>query len=67
MSAENAPSPKMTQRDDQHVMPWHIAPGDDGLLRDAILVATMNGQEMLTISLHVATTPAEIEVRRDVA
>ncbi len=58
---------KMTQRDDQHVMPWHIAAGNDGLLRDAILVATMDGEEMLTISLHVATTPAGMEVRRDVA
>ena len=67
MLGENAPVTKMTQRDDQHVMPWHIAAGDDGLLRDAILVATMDGEEMLTISLHVATMPTGMEVRRDVA
>ena len=67
MLGENVPAPKLTKRDDQHVMPWHIAAGDDGLLRDAILVATMDGEKMLTISLHVATIPAEVEVRRDIA
>ncbi len=67
MLGDNAPAQKMTQRDDEHVMPWHIAAGDDGLLRDAILVATMDGEEMVKISLHVATTPAEVEVRKDVA
>ena len=67
MSGENAPTQKITQRDDQHVMPWHIAAGQDGLLRDAILVATMDGEQMLTISLHVATVPADTEFRRDAA
>lgn len=67
MLGENASAPKLTQRDDQHCMPWHIAAGDDGLLRDAILVAKMDGEEMLTISLHVATAPIRVELRQDLA
>ena len=44
-------------------MPWHIGAAEAGLLRDAILVATMQGEEMLAISLHVATEPASGERR----
>jgi hypothetical protein len=44
------------QRNEIYVMPWHItaAPDDDGLTKDCILVATMNGTEIQTISLHLA-------------
>lgn len=65
MLGENTPAPKLTQRDDPHFMPWHIPAGDDGLLRDAILVAKMDGEEMLTISLHVATSPTQVAMRQD--
>lgn len=43
-----------TERRDRHAMPWPIAPGDDGLAVPCILVAGMLGDEMLTVSLHVA-------------
>ena len=43
-----------TERSDDHLMPWHLEPSDDGLSKPCILVARMNGNEMLTISLHVA-------------
>ena len=36
------------------VMPWYIAAGNDGLQKDAILVAVMDGKEIVSISLHVA-------------
>lgn len=65
MSGENSIAPKLTHRTDQHFMPWHIAAGKDGLLRDAILVAKMDGSEMLSISLHVATTARPEEASRD--
>ena len=38
-------------------MPWHLQPSDDGLEKPCILVARMNGNEILTISLHVADAP----------
>lgn len=46
-----------TERADYHLMPWHLQPSDDGLEKPCILVARMNGNEMLTISLHVADSP----------
>ena len=46
-----------TERTDHHLMPWHLAPSDDGLEKPCILVARMNGNEILTISLHVADSP----------
>ena len=39
------------------VMPWYITAGPDGLQKDAILVAVMEGNEMVSISLHVAHQP----------
>ncbi len=44
------------QGNEIYVMPWHItaAPDEDGLTKDCILVATMNGNEIQTISLHLA-------------
>ena len=43
-----------TERADHHLMPWHLQPGEDGLQKPCILVAKMHGNEILTISLHVA-------------
>ncbi|SFS17732.1 hypothetical protein SAMN05421771_3244 [Granulicella pectinivorans] len=42
---------------EQAVMPWYIAAGDDGLHKDCIMVAVMNGPEIQTISLHLAALP----------
>jgi hypothetical protein len=39
------------------VMPWYITAGADGLQKDAILVAVMDGDQMVSISLHVAHQP----------
>ena len=64
---ENASSPEITHREDLHCMPWHIAAAEAGLRRDAIMVATMKGEEMIAISLHVATQPSPGEVHRDAA
>ncbi len=43
-----------TQEIKVDVMPWYIPAGNDGLQKDAILVAVMDGKEMVSISLHVA-------------
>ena len=43
-----------SERSDHHLMPWHLEPSDDGLSKPCILVARMDGNEILTISLHVA-------------
>lgn len=40
-------------------MPWFIGAGDDGVTKDCILVAVMDGLEMLSISLHVAGEPKQ--------
>ena len=45
-----------TLRDDQHFMPWQIT-ASEGLKQPCILVATMRGNEIQTISLHVAGPP----------
>ena len=42
-----------TMRNDLHFMPWQI-PASEGLKQPCILVATMRGNEIQTISLHVA-------------
>ena len=47
-----------TQRDDRHFMPWLIPAIDDEPLKDCVLVATMHGNEMQSISLHVAFSPS---------
>ena len=64
---EDGPMQAHTHRDGINLMPWHIPAGDDGLLRDSILVATMDGNEMLTISLHVAAGPNPLALPRDAA
>ena len=45
------------REDSVDVMPWYITAGADGLQKDAILVAVMDGNEMVSISLHVAHQP----------
>ena len=42
-----------TVRSDRHLMPWVIAAKDDAPVKDCVLVATMDGSEILSISLHV--------------
>ena len=39
-----------------NLMPWQIEP-KDGLDQPCILVAVMNGNEMQSVSLHVAPQP----------
>lgn len=39
------------------IKPWYIAAGDDGLNKDCIMVAIMNGLEIQSISLHLAAQP----------
>ena len=46
-----------TTREDINLMPWQIEAGD-ALQQPCILVATMNGNEMLSVSLHVAQVSA---------
>lgn len=43
-------------RNDLHFMPWQIA-ASDSLKQPCILVATMRGNEIQTISLHVSGPP----------
>ena len=50
--------PTYTERDDEHIMPWHFRAGDEEIGKDCILVATMLGGEMQAISLHVSN-PAD--------
>ena len=49
---------KLTIRSDRHVMPWVIAAVNEQPMKDCVLVASMDGNEMLSISLHVASDPA---------
>jgi len=49
--------PTHTVREDLHLMPWHFRAEDAELGKDCILVATMLGGEMQTVSLHVASLP----------
>jgi hypothetical protein len=47
-----------TERADLNLMPWHIRAAEyDNLTADCILVAVMDGNEIQTISLHVAEKP----------
>jgi hypothetical protein len=48
--------PTYTLREDINLLPWQIEAGDM-LQQPCILIATMNGNEMLSISLHVAQQP----------
>ena len=47
-----------TIRHGVNLMPWQILPGD-GLEKPCILVAVMNGNEMQSVSLHVAEQPKQ--------
>lgn len=47
-----------TMRNDLHFMPWQIA-ASEGLKQPCILVATMRGNEIQTISLHVSGPPPQ--------
>ena len=52
--------PEQTAANTRHelaVMPWYISAGDDGLRKDCIMVAVMNGPEIESISLHLAAQP----------
>jgi hypothetical protein len=52
--------PEQTSANTRHdlaVMPWYISAGDDGLRKDCIMVAVMNGSEIQSISLHLAAQP----------
>jgi hypothetical protein len=40
-----------------HVMPWHFKAEDAENGRDCVLIATMLGDEMQTISLHAGHLP----------
>ncbi len=41
------------------VLRWDIPAGDDGLRKDAILLAVLKGKEMVSVSLHMAERPDE--------
>ena len=43
-----------TRKSDIEVMPWFITAANDGLKKDCIMVAVMNGREIHSISLHIA-------------
>ena len=45
-----------TERNGINLMPWQIEAADE-LEQACILVATMNGNEMVSVSLHVASSP----------
>jgi hypothetical protein len=45
------------ERDELYVMPWHFRAEDAESGNDCILVATMLGDEMQTVSLHVVNLP----------
>ena len=53
--------PTYTERDDEHIMPWHFRAGDEEIGKDCILVATMLGGEMQAVSLHVSN-PADLGI-----
>ena len=42
-----------------YVIPWHFKAADAERGRDCVLIATMLGDEMLTISLHEGHLPDE--------
>lgn len=45
------------KQQEMQVMPWFIPAGDDGLKLDCIMVAVMDGDEIRSISLHLAGAP----------
>jgi hypothetical protein len=49
--------PTYTEQEELQVMPWHFRAEDAEFGNDCILVATMIGDEMQTISLHVVNLP----------
>ena len=48
-----------TRKTEIEVMPWFISAADDGLKKDCIMVAMMQGTEIQSISLHVAEKAEE--------
>jgi hypothetical protein len=52
----NQPVPTRTPQE-LSVMPWYITAGEDGLKKDCIMVAVMNGHEIQSISLHLSGKP----------
>ena len=51
--------PIYTERRDVHLLPWLVTAGSDGLKRDCFLIATMDGAEMVAVSLHVVAKADE--------
>ena len=49
--------PIQTELDMLYVMPWHFKPENEEYGMDCILLATMQGDEMQTISLHAVHLP----------
>ena len=47
-----------TERHGINLMPWQIEAAEE-LQQSCILVATMNGNEMMSVSLHVASSPPQ--------
>lgn len=52
-------SGETTLRDDRHLMPWFIPAVPHGPVKDSLLVATMDGNEMRSISLHTVRLSTE--------
>ena len=51
--------PMQTEADQFHLMPWHFSPENTAVGKDCMLIATMLGNEIQTISLHVGTLPEQ--------
>jgi hypothetical protein len=49
--------PTHAERAEAYVMPWHFKAEDAEYGRDCVLIATMLGDEMQTISLHAGHLP----------
>jgi len=45
----------------KNLMPWLIEAADDGLSKDCVLVASMDGGEMVGVSLYVVEKPKKEE------
>lgn len=49
--------PTHAERAETYVIPWHFKAEDPESGRDCVLIATMIGDEMQTISLHAGHLP----------
>lgn len=49
--------PTHAEQAEAYVMPWHFKAEDAEYGRDCVLIATMIGNEMQTISLHAGHLP----------